>query len=117
MRDLVGLTAQIPDDSKMCELRPWVGRLMEEAKAGVSPERAQEIVDLLMTNNATAGVASALNSSIRDSNSLAMCLQFILDFWANKGQTADAGTVKSSAGLKRNMNQDEQDVWDLINRS
>lgn len=90
---------------------------MEEAKAGVSPERAQEIVDLLMTNNATAGVASALNSSIRDSNSLAMCLQFILDFWANKGQTADAGTVKSSAGLKRNMNQDEQDVWDLINRS
>lgn len=117
VRDLIGLTAQIPDDSKMGELRPWVGKFLEEAKTGVSAERIHEIVESLMTNTATAGVASALSSSIKDSKTLAMCLQFLLDFWSSKGQTGDPAVVKSSAGLKRNMNQDEQDVWDLINRS
>lgn len=117
IRDLVGLTAQIPDDSKLGELRPWISKFIEEAKSGVSSDRVNEIIESLIKNTTTAGVASAITASVKDSNTLAVFLQCLLDFWSSKGQTEDAGTVKSSAGLKRNMNQDEQDIWDLINRS
>ena len=117
IRDLVGLTAQIPDDSKLGELRPWISKFIEEAKSGVSSDRVNEIIESLIKNTTTAGVASAITPSVKDSKTLAVFLQCLLDFWSSKGQTEDAGTVKSSAGLKRNMNQDEQDIWDLINRS
>lgn len=118
VRDMVAMTAQIPDDSNLGILRPWINGFINEAKGGVTPERIDQIIEELMKNTATAGVASSLSASIKDSGSMAICLQHLLDFWSNqKNHTAEAATVKTTSSLSRNFTDDEKAIWDLINRS
>jgi hypothetical protein len=118
LREMVGMTAQIPDDTRLAQVRPVVGKFLEEAKEGASEKRVQEILDELVNNPATSGVASALSAAVKDSQALAFVLQSVLDFWDQKKNPAnEAATVKSSSSLKRNYSDDEQAIWDLINRS
>ena len=119
VRDLVGLVARVPDPRQTATLRPKLAAYMAEVQAQEpTPERLQEILADLKTNDAVKAVVEALGGGMTSGRYLASVLRYLMEFWDASGPTGGAEKPIASTPRGQQRRTDEEAVtWDLINRS
>lgn len=119
IRDLLGLTAKIPDPTQKAALIPKLTEISKEMADGkVSSERMETLVEEVCSDSALSSAATAMKDILETPEGMGAFAQAMLEFWSHEGGSAGEAVAKplvSRPGLEqKHTTPEEAAAWAII---
>jgi len=122
LREMIGLSARIPDAREQAQFRPILGGYLKDLEAEeVSEEKIEEIKSWFQEHRAIADAYVSVRSALNSTNLLAVFIKQLLAFWdagdMTKPEGSEGASIQSRPNLEQRRSPQEQIAWEMINRS
>ena len=122
LREMIGLSARIPDAREQAQFRPILGGYLKDLEAEeVSEEKIEEIKSWFQEHRAISDAYVSVRSALNSTNLLAVFIKQLLAFWdagdMTKPEGSEGASIQSRPNLEQRRSPQEQIAWEMINRS
>lgn len=122
LREMIGLSARIPDAREQVQFRPILSNYVKELESEeISEEKLEEIKSWLQEHRAISDAYVSVRSALNSPNLLAVFIKQLLAFWdagdMTKPEASEAASIQSRPNLEQRRTPEEQIAWEMINRS
>ncbi len=122
LREMIGLTARIPDSREQIQYRPILAGYLKDLEAEeISEEKIEEMKSWFQEHRAIADAYVSVRSALNSPNLIAVFINQLLSFWdagdVTKPEGSSGASIKSRPNLEQRRSPQEQIAWEMINRS